>query len=154
CTLAVTEASGRDRAGEAVQRLLTHPLLDSGAALKGASALGVAILGGKDLTLLDVNRVMESLQRECQSAAILMGAVTNPTPPDTFSIALLVPQCNRPDISGDAASESVTADSTTPRAGDLDSQLLNRRNMPRPQSRFVPPPPSLTPEKMHQLLAR
>ena len=37
---------------------------------------------------------------------------------------------------------------------DLDTQLLKREDAVRPQSRFVPPAPALTPDKMEQLAAK
>jgi len=43
---------------------------------------------------------------------------------------------------------------TAAAAGDLETQLLKPEDPPRHGSRFVPPPPTLAPDKMQQLLAR
>jgi hypothetical protein len=37
---------------------------------------------------------------------------------------------------------------------ELDTQLLNRAATSRPHSRFVPPPPALTPEQREQFIAK
>ena len=64
---AFVETSGPARSREAVEKLLAHPLLDEGRALAGANAVLVSLTGGKDLTMAEVNRVMEKISRHCEA---------------------------------------------------------------------------------------
>ncbi|HTD65873.1 MAG TPA: cell division protein FtsZ, partial [Candidatus Limnocylindria bacterium] len=72
--LATAEASDEGRAREVVEKLLKHPLLDGGQALSEASSVLVSLVGGPDLTMAEVNRVMEQINRQCEGAHIIMGA--------------------------------------------------------------------------------
>jgi cell division protein FtsZ len=71
---AFVEAGGPGRAREVVEKLLAHPLLEEGRMLAESSAVLVSLTGGKDLTMAEVNRVMEQLTRQCGRAQIIMGA--------------------------------------------------------------------------------
>ncbi len=68
------EASGPGRAREVVEKILAHPLLDEGRALAESDAVLVSLTAGKDLSMAEVNRVMESVKRQCSHAQIIMGA--------------------------------------------------------------------------------
>ncbi|HEY5296560.1 MAG TPA: cell division protein FtsZ [Verrucomicrobiae bacterium] len=74
---AFVEASGAGRSREAVEKLLKHPLLDEGRALAESGAVLISLLGGKDLTMAEVNRVMEQISRHCEHAQIIMGAAVD-----------------------------------------------------------------------------
>jgi len=43
-----------------LKKLIAHPLLDEGRALAESGAVLVSLMGGKDLTMAEVNRVMET----------------------------------------------------------------------------------------------
>ena len=73
------ETAGPARSREVVEKLLAHPLLDEGRALAEADAVLVSLMGGKDLTMAEVNRVMEQISRQCEQAQIIMGAVVDET---------------------------------------------------------------------------
>jgi cell division protein FtsZ len=74
---ATVEAAGAGRSREVVEKLLAHPLLDEGRALAESDAVLVSLLGGKDLTMAEVNRVMEQIGRQCEHAQIIMGAAVD-----------------------------------------------------------------------------
>ena len=74
---AFVEASGAGRSREVVEKILAHPLLDEGRALADADAVLVSLLAGKDLTMAEVNRVMEQVKRQCSHAQIIMGAAVD-----------------------------------------------------------------------------
>jgi len=61
-------------AREVVEKLIAHPLLDEGRALAEADAVLVSLMGGRELTMAEVNRVMEQIGRQCEHAQIIMGA--------------------------------------------------------------------------------
>jgi cell division protein FtsZ len=68
------EASGPGRAREVVEKILAHPLLDEGRALAESDAVLVSLTAGKDLSMAEVNRVMDAVKRQCSHAQIIMGA--------------------------------------------------------------------------------
>ncbi len=74
---ATVEAAGPARAREVVEKLIAHPLLDEGRALAESGAMLVSLMGGKDLTMAEVNRVMEQIGRHCERAQIIMGAAVD-----------------------------------------------------------------------------
>jgi cell division protein FtsZ len=169
---AAVEAAGTTRARDTLEKLLAHPLLDGGQTLKEADAVLVSLMGGPELTMADVNRVMEAVNQQCQRAQVIMGAsvdeafrdrlavtviVTRPTPAsESRSAAELQQQGQR----GRHPDELPTNESASaPATGhgeeqNLDSQLLEKQATARPASRFVPPAPALTPEQREQLLAK
>ena len=51
---AFVEAAGAARSREVVEKLLAHPLLDEGRALAESDAVLVSLMGGKDLTMAEV----------------------------------------------------------------------------------------------------
>lgn len=79
CLMACAAAKGDDKAEQAVAALLSHPLLDGGAALRGASALILNISGGPDLTLRETRHIVERLGDNGAADAIMMtGMVCDP----------------------------------------------------------------------------
>jgi cell division protein FtsZ len=74
---AFVEAHGAGRSREAVEKILSHPLLDEGRVLAESDAVLVSLTGGKDLTMAEINRVMEQVKRQCAHAQIIMGAAVD-----------------------------------------------------------------------------
>ncbi len=137
---ATAEASGPNRGREVVEKLVAHPLLDGGRALGAAQSALVSIVGGPGLSMAEVNRVMEQINRQCEGAQVLMGAAIDEAFKDRLAVTLIV-------ASGETAKHSEPA-------AELDTQFLHPTEAVRPASRFVPPPPALSAEKMEQLAAR
>jgi cell division protein FtsZ len=91
---ASVEASGPARSREVVEKLLAHPLLDEGRALAESDALLVSLMGGKDLTMAEVNRVMEQISRHCEYARIIMGAAVDETLKNRLSVTVIAAKQN------------------------------------------------------------
>ena len=75
---------GATRSREVVDKLLAHPMLDGGQVLGESDAVLVSLMGGPDLTMAEVNRVMEQINRQCEHAQVIMGAAIDesfPRPP-------------------------------------------------------------------------
>lgn len=139
---AVAEGLGPTRSREVTDKLLAHPMLSKGQLLKDAGAVLVSVLGGPDLTMAEVNRVMRDITQLSEGATIVMGAAVDEAFQDRLSITLI-------------AARKQDASDFEPRthsAEQLDSQLLSCAPSVRPGSRIVPPPPTLGPEQMKQLL--
>jgi cell division protein FtsZ len=88
-SFAFVEASGAGRSREIVEKLLAHPLLDEGRALAESDAVLVSLMGGKDLTMAEVNRVMEQISRHCEHAQIIMGAAVDADMKNKLSVTLI-----------------------------------------------------------------
>jgi cell division protein FtsZ len=88
-SFAFVEASGAGRSREVVEKLLAHPLLDEGRALAESDAVLVSLMGGKDLTMAEVNRVMEQISRHCEHAQIIMGAAVDTELKSKLSVTLI-----------------------------------------------------------------
>ena len=143
---ATAEAMGATRSREVLDRLLAHPLLDGGQILAESDAVLVSLVGGPDLTMAEVNRVMESINAKCERVQVIMGAAIDEAFRERLSVTLIV----APRLADAAEPHNAPRHS----AVDLTHQLLPSTNSPRPGSRFVPPPPTMTPESMEQILAR
>jgi cell division protein FtsZ len=146
--LATAEAAGPTRSREVVDKLLTHPMLEGGKALAGADTVLVSITGGPDLAMADIRRIMETLGAQTGRAQVLMGAVVEEGFREQLSITVVASR-------GDSSSSAREASDTAGRAsGGLDTQPLDASASARSHSRFTPPPPSLSPERVEQMMAR
>lgn len=152
--LASAEAMGPNRSREVVEKLLANPFLEGGQMLAAAEAVLVSIVGGAEMTMAEVNHVVEQINRNCEGAHIIMGAIVRDDFANRFAVTLVASQkgASEQAISTDEEMDSNTLALPT-EAPELDTQFLSQAATARPASRFVAPPPSLTPEKTEQLLA-
>jgi cell division protein FtsZ len=148
-SFAAVEAMGPNRAREAVEKLMANPLLDAGQTLAEADTVLVSLVGGPDLTMAEVNRVMEQINRQCENAHIKMGAAIEESQGERLTVTLVASRRN-----GRPASSITQAGVTEASLSPTDTQFLSAERAPRPLSRFVPPPPALTQEKAEQLLSQ
>ena len=142
---AVAEAVGPTRSREVMDKLLGHPMLDGGQVLGESEAVLVSLMGGADLTMAEVNRVMEQVNRQCEHAQVMMGAAIDEAFNERLAVTLIAA---RPGGEAEAAGEGRAAG----KSEEFAAQLLPR-STGRPGSRFVPPAPVLSPEQVQQLLA-
>jgi cell division protein FtsZ len=83
-------ADGKDRAAKALRNALNSPLLDQGALLKDAQTVLVHLSGGENLTLFEIELLMQSLQKYVPASAhVLFGAAIDPAMGDSLSITLI-----------------------------------------------------------------
>ncbi|HXG48841.1 MAG TPA: cell division protein FtsZ [Methylomirabilota bacterium] len=149
-SLATVEARGENRVREVIERLLAHPLIDGGQALSGASAVLVSIAGGPDLTMTEVNRLMEQINRHCENAHLILGAAVDEELRERLVVTLVAARKSAPARpSGRAVPGEPTPDEAAP---GLTAHLTDLGAPTRPPSRFVAPPPESTPENAGQLL--
>ncbi len=145
---AVAEAMGATRSREVMDKLLAHPMLDGGQALTESETVLVSLMGGPDLTMVEISRVMEEVNRRCGQAQVMMGAVIDESFRERLAITLVA--ARKP---ADTAEEPARPGSGRMSEG-LDEQLLSQTPTARPGSRFVPPAPTLPPDQLQQMLAR
>ena len=73
-------ADGKDRSSVALRKAIASPLLDQGALLKEAQTVLVHACGGEDLTLLEIELLMQGLQKFVpEDAHLLFGAAIDPS---------------------------------------------------------------------------
>lgn len=90
CLFGSGMASGKDRAAKALANALASPLLDKGALLREAASLLVHICGGSDLTLYEVELLMQKLTKQVpEKAHVLFGAAIDESMHDQLSITLI-----------------------------------------------------------------
>jgi len=136
-SLATAEACDEHRSREVIEKLFNHPLLDGGQALTDAASVLVSIVGGPDLTMAEVNRVMEQINRQCESAHIIMGAAIEESCAGKISITVVASK--RPNEREESC-------------GDGAPELMEPQTTMRPPSRFVAPAPANTVETQEKIL--
>ena len=121
---------------------------EGGEILGESDAILVSLLGGPDLSMAQMNRVMEQIQNRCEKAQVIMGAAVDESFRDRLSVTLIAARKNgKSDLADEVRGNRASAE-------DLDTQFMTRGGGARPPSRFVPPPPSLPADKMQKMLAR
>ncbi|SPE53373.1 Cell division protein FtsZ [Verrucomicrobia bacterium] len=145
-SFAVAEASGPARSREVVEKLLAHPMLEGGQVLAESEAVLVSLLGGPDLTMSEVNRVMEQLARQCEHAQVVMGAAIDPGFSERLAVTLIAARKN-PETEQRLETPMVEEEG-------MGGQLLDRLPRPQPASRFAPSDPTLPADQAQQPLGR
>jgi len=137
-----------------VERLIKHPLLNNGQALAEAETLLVSLVGGPDLSIAEVSRVMDQVRRNAERAQVIAGTAIDDAMRDRLYVTLI------------ASAPSATLAQAHPGDSDHVRHLAHqtaeeihtrqvRQGLPRRAgSRFVPPAPELSPEQQERLLSR
>ncbi|HNQ90644.1 MAG TPA: cell division protein FtsZ, partial [Verrucomicrobiota bacterium] len=141
---ATAEASGDNRARDVLDRLLASPFLDDGRLLATAQTLLVSLVGGPDLTLKDVSTAMEHLHRHCEQAQVVLGAAVDPAFAGRLEITLVATRKSDPDPNPNPTTEFNPPVSTFPTEPP---DTPRAQPDPHPPSRYVAPPPQLSPEQ-------
>jgi cell division protein FtsZ len=152
-SFATAEATGATRSREVMDKLFAHPMLDGGKTLAESDAVLVSLTGGPDLTMTEVHRVMEHINGKCERAQVVMGATIDEAFRERLAITLIAVRRGVVHIEKSELPEG-EPHSVETRSDNLTSHLLPQEDGVRPQSRFVPPAPSLPQEKIEQLAAR
>ena len=83
-------AEGKDRSSAALRKAIASPLLNQGALLKDAQTVLVHACGGEDLTLLEIELLMQGLQKFVrEDAHLLFGAAIDPSLGGALSLTLI-----------------------------------------------------------------
>lgn len=129
---------GKDRAQKALRNALASPLLDQGALLEDAQSVLVHLCGGEDLTLFEIELLMESLSKHVPAKAhVLFGAAVDPTMDDQLSITLVssLPEERLRSLPSDSKTESKKVE------GSLEPSMgFEATPEPEPQSVSEPEP--------------
>jgi cell division protein FtsZ len=154
-SFASVEAQGEGRAREVMEQLLASPLLEGGQALSKAESILVNLLGGPDLCMADVKRVMEELNRRLDKTQLMMGASI--AGEWQGRLGLTVVAVHRPALDGcdqTPADRSAAAQPSSGQGpGETENRFLESSQSACGASRFVPPPP-FSLDQAQQILAR
>ena len=83
-------ARGENRAQGALKSALNSPLLDRGSLLADATTVLVHICGGDDMTLFEIELLMEGLMKHLpEDAHVLFGAATDKGMKDSLSVTII-----------------------------------------------------------------
>jgi len=92
------EGRGAGKAADAVQAALNSPLLENGQPLSEAESVLISVLGGADMTMQEIESVMNAVQGALRKDAhVLMGTAIDPHWQDTISVTLVASQYWRAD---------------------------------------------------------
>jgi cell division protein FtsZ len=150
-SFATAEAGGEKRSEQVIEKLLAHPLLDGGQALNESDSVLVSLAGGPDLTMSEVNKIMEPVQRRCENAHLIFGAVIDEAFSGRLSATLIA--CSP--RAGQTAAQSAGSSALASAAAEAPAmQFLDPSATPHPPSRLVAPPPEMSNEKKEQLYSR
>ncbi|MCF7764964.1 MAG: cell division FtsZ family protein [Verrucomicrobia bacterium] len=151
------EARGENRAREVVDKLLASPLLDQGQALAEADAVLVSVIGGPDLTMAEVNRVMERINRQTENAQLIMGAAILPESEGAIGVTLVASRRGRQagaDLSVNPDNRLSQGPELAAAASEMENPFFGAPAQSRSAPRYVAPPPNLSAERKEQLYAR
>jgi cell division protein FtsZ len=147
---ATAEATGPQRAKEIVDKILSSPLLEGGEMLTGAQSVLVSIMGGSDLSMAEVNRIMEQVNRHAEGAHLILGAAIDAHYNQRLSVTLVA---SRFQVDAPATPDTIeTRRSVAADAPEMETHFLKRQETVQHTQRFVAPPPELSAEKTQELL--
>jgi len=150
-SFATAEAGGEKRSEQVIEKLLAHPLLDGGQALNESDSVLVSLAGGPDMTMSEVNKIMDPVQRRCENAHLIFGAVIDEAFSGRLSVTLIASSSRAGESAAQAAGSSAPASAPAEAPA---MQFLDPSATPHPPSRFVAPPPEMSNEKKEQLYSR
>lgn len=158
-SLATAEAMGENRPRQLVEKLLAHPLVEGERTLAQADAVLLSLVGGPDLTMAEVNRLMEQLNRHCDHAHLVFGAAIDRAMTNRLAATLLVARDDSRCVEGpQPATARTEADAVSqppaPLSRELSIPIEELDSAARPPCRIVVPPPALSREKTEQLYRR
>jgi cell division protein FtsZ len=148
---ATMEASGATRAGDVIAKLPGHPLLDGGQALADAATVLVSIMGGPNLAMAEVNRVMAGVSEHCKTARVIMGAAVAEHYHERLAVTLIATRPAPGELARLNAARPAATQSAT---SGIETELLHPSPVERPSSRSLPPAPALTAEQRERIVSR
>ena len=150
---ATVEAAGATRTADLLGKISPHPLLDGGKALEGAASVLVSILGGPDLSMADVNQVMQDVNARCPQAQVIMGAAVDDGFSERLAVTLIATR-PRHAPSATVSSPRLPEAETPVTAAGFGAELLHPTEAERPKTRIVPPAPMLTLEQRDEIISK
>ena len=154
--MATAEASGEHRAREVVEKILCNPLLDGGEALAEADEVLVSLTGGTDLTIAEINKLMEKVNGQVENGRVIFGTAVDPAMQGKISVTLIAARNTRSAAvpEGEMPAEAPSRQASLKPAGEFDTSFFGENQSPRPPARFVAPAPASTPQRTQELMEK
>jgi cell division protein FtsZ len=89
-SFATVKAGGAQRIRDAADALAAHPFLDGGKVLEQAESVLVSVCSTESISVAELTRLSEQLQRQCEQAEIKIGATIDDSLGDQISVTLVV----------------------------------------------------------------
>ena len=150
---ATARAAGENRPQQLIDQLAAHPLLDQGEAFSAAESILVSLIGGPDLSIEEVQKLMEHFNSAADNARVVVGAATHESSAGVLSISVVVSRRNNPSQS--RLLVAPPTDSAWPDDdGDtsLGQAFFRGVSLPKTSPRYVPPPPELSEDQKQNFL--
>lgn len=154
---ATATAEGEDRARIALEELLASPLLDEGKFFSEAEAVLINLMGGPDLCMTDVNWIMQQINERAGQAQFVVGASIDDSFQGRLGLTVVVSRrgvISKEDTGAKSNCFLEVGSSSEGAAQGMENQMASDAATRRSGSRFVPPPPDLSPEQTMRLLAQ
>ena len=152
-SFATAEAAGENRAQQVIEQLFAHPLFENGRLLEEAGSILVSVCGGKDLTMAEVDRVMQEVNRHCDDAQVIFGAAIEDALLNRLSVTLVASRKMAREEKAPPVSRPAKSVQPAPATEETPSQLLDSSSS-RPPARIVAPTPEMTEERKEQMLSK
>jgi cell division protein FtsZ len=119
------------------------------------------------MTIADVNKIMEQLQRRAEAANLVMGAAIDDEYQGRICLTVIAtrnahePVAEKPTVGAPrsrgtkpVADNAETKEQKEPKDSEFDTNFLSAAPTPRTPSRYAAPPPPSTPENTAELFQR
>lgn len=157
CLFGSAEARGDNRAFDVWGQLQQDPGLAFESLSADAHYVVAGIAAGEDLMAAEMEWTLAQVRQQFGAAQILAGVAVDPSLNGRLSVTLLVARHGEllPEPAAPLPTLAVPAPPTIAPVADLPENLLPTESCaPRPPSRFVAPPPAISPEKTRQIYRR
>ncbi len=144
CFATVT-TRGETRGSELIEKIQSHPLLDEGRAVTGADAVLIALSGGPDMTIAEVNRITDALRRQPEHAQCVVAARIDESLAGRLEVTVIAVK---------HGNEEPVDPATTASQLPTEAHFLESVPSHRPPPSYVPPVPELTPDRAHEVVSR
>ncbi len=147
------EGTGERRLEDAVSQLVEHSLVKR-TRLGSPETLLVHIEGGSDLTMAEVNALIEKINHQFGEAQVVIGTSLEEHFEGAVGLNVLLSRRNFISDTGEPKGVS-GGDESNERAGEMSQDLkahYENQTVERSTYRFVPPPPVLTEERREKIL--
>ena len=156
-SFATVDALGENRVDMVLEKLFAHPLLDGTKALEEAATVLVSILGGTDLSMKDVNRVMQQVTFHATTARVIMGAAVDESFAGRLAVTIIATSPRKQEVAKPSAAPAKPVEIETPAmAAEFCAELLPTeiKTAERMVTPAVPAAPALNLEQREEIISK
>jgi cell division protein FtsZ len=154
---ATVEAAGENRVDELLGKIYAHPLLDGVKALEESATVLVSILGGPDLSMKDVNRVMQQVNVHAPRARVIMGGAVDGSFAGRLAMTIIATSPRRQEVEKPAPEPAKVVEIEAPEvAVEFCGELLPTESKPagRASTPVVTTAPALNLDQREEIISK